>query len=381
MQIAFYAPMKSPEHPIPSGDRRLAQLLIRALHQGGHQVQLASQHRSYDGSGNAETQEIIKQEGERQASKLLDAYNKGKIGKPDIWLTYHLYHKAPDWIGPKICQALNIPYLIAEASYAGKQSGGPWDMGLQASKRAIEIASAVISFNNVDDACILPLLKQGTKIFSILPFIDTHPYVIAAEERVQHRRLTAAQYNIDPAMPWLLCVAMMRPGDKLRSYEQLGAALSKLSERPWRLIVVGDGSARDQVTSALVPINNRVHRIGTRDAETLPGIYAACDLYVWPAVNEAFGMVFIEAQASGLAVIAGNSGGVRGVVNAPDCGILVEPGNPEVLAQAVAKLLDDSEGRQAMASRAWQHTREHHGLDGGASALNQVLNEVTSCQS
>lgn len=92
-------------------------------------------------------------------------------------------------------------------------------------------------------------------------------------------------------------------------------------------------------------------------------------------------MAFIEAQASGLAVIAGNSGGVRGVVNAPDCGILVEPGNPEALVEAVAKLLDDSEGRQTMASRAWQHTREHHGLDAGASALNQVLDKVTTCQS
>ena len=381
MRIAFYAPMKSPEHPNPSGDRRLAQLLMRALHKAGHQVDLASQHRSYDGTGNAETQVAIKQEAEHQASKLLDAYSNGKISKPNLWFTYHLYHKAPDWIGPQICQALNIPYVIAEASYAGKQSTGPWDLGLQSSKRAIEMASAVISFNSVDDPCISPLLKQGTKIYSILPFIDTQPYVVAAEERVLHRRMTADQYNIDPAMPWLLCVAMMRPGDKLRSYQQLGVALSGLTEHPWRLIVVGDGSACDQVTSALAPINDQVHWIGAQDGDTLPGIYAACDLYVWPAVNEAFGMAFIEAQASGLAVVAGNSGGVRGVVNAPDCGILVEPGNPEALAQAVAKILDDSRGRQAMASRARQHTREHHGLDAGASALNQVLDKVTSCQS
>jgi len=381
MQIAFYAPMKSPEHANPSGDRRLAQLLMRALDQGGHQVHLASQHRSYDGTGNLEIQEIIKHEGELQASKLLDAYNNGKIAKPDIWLTYHLYHKAPDWIGPQICQTLNIPYIIAEASYAGKQSGGPWDMGLQASKQAIAMASAVISFNSVDDACISPLLKQGTNIFPLPPFIDTQPYAAAAEEKTLHRRSMADQYNIDLAMPWLLCVAMMRPGDKLRSYEQLGLALSKLSERPWRLIVAGDGSAREQAIQALATVDDRVHWIGKRDIDTLPGIYAACDLYVWPAVNEAFGMAFVEAQASGLAVIAGNSGGVQGVVNVPDCGILVDAGKPEAMAVAVAKLLDDPEGRQAMASRARQHICEYHGLDAGATALNHVLNAVISCQS
>ncbi|MFB3078991.1 MAG: hypothetical protein ACE1Y4_13415, partial [Lysobacterales bacterium] len=74
MRIAFYAPMKSPEHPNPSGDRQIAQLLMRALDQGGHQVHLASQHRSYDGTGDTRAQAAIKREGGRLASRLLDAY-------------------------------------------------------------------------------------------------------------------------------------------------------------------------------------------------------------------------------------------------------------------------------------------------------------------
>jgi len=380
MLIAFYAPMKSPEHPNPSGDRQIAQLLMRALDQGGHQVNLASQHRAYEGTGNSATQVAIKREGDRQASKLLDAYATGKISKPNIWFTYHLYHKAPDWIGPRICETLEIPYIIAEASYAAKQTGGPWDLGLQASKQAIEMASAVISFNSIDDACVSPMLRERAKIFPISPFIDTQPYAAAAEERERHRRLAADRYHMDPGVPWLLCVAMMRPGDKIQSYEQLGTALSILKDRPWRLLVIGDGTAREQATRAPAAIDDHVHWIGRQDAEKLPGMYAACDLYVWPAVNEAFGMAFVEAQASGLAAVAGNYGGVQGVVNAPDCGLLVEPGNPEALAVAVAKLLDEPENRQAMASRAQQYTWQHHGLDAGASALDRVLKKVTSCQ-
>ncbi len=381
MQIAIYAPMKSPQHPNPSGDRRIAQLLRRALVQGGQQVSLASQHRSYDGTGDAATQAAIEQEGDRQAVDLLDAYNDGRIAKPHIWLTYHLYHKAPDWIGPRICEALKIPYIIAEASYAPKQSGGPWDSGLQASKRSIAMACAVISFNNVDDACVSPLLKHGVKITNISPFVDTHPYVTAARERTRYRAMTASRYDINPEVAWLICVAMMRPGDKFRSYEQLGSALSRLKDRRWRLLVVGDGSARQQVASALTVLDDRVHWIGAQNNEALPGIYAACDLYVWPAVNEAFGMAFIEAQASGLAVVAGDHGGVSAVVKAPDCGVLVEPGNPEAFATAVAKLLDEPETRQAMAARAQRHALENNGLTAGVSALNQVLNQVTACRS
>jgi glycosyltransferase involved in cell wall biosynthesis len=377
MRIAFYAPMKSPEHPNPSGDRRIAQLLMRALDQGGHEVRLASQHRSYDGIGDAATQTKIRQEAEQQAMVLLDAYNDDRIARPHVWFTYHLYHKAPDWIGPRITETLKIPYVIAEASYAPKQSGGAWDLGFQASRRAIEIASAVISFNAVDDGCVSPLLKHGAKISRVPPFIDTQPYDAAARDRKLYREMAARQYKIDPGVPWLVCVAMMRPGDKLRSYEQLGAALSGLKDRPWRLLVIGDGSAREQAITALAVVDDRVHWIGAQDIDKLPGIYAACDLYVWPAVNEAFGMAFIEAQASGLGVVAGNAGGVSGVVNSPDCGVLVEPGNPQALAAAVAKLLDEPENRQAMASRAQRYTLEHHDLDAGASALNRVLEEVT----
>jgi glycosyltransferase involved in cell wall biosynthesis len=377
MLIAYYAPMKSPQHPTPSGDRRMAQLLMQAMDRGGHNIHLASQHRAYDGSGNAALQAEIKQEGDRQALGLLDAYADDKIAKPQMWFSYHLYHKAPDWIGPRVSEALNIPYVVAEASYAAKQAGGPWDLGLRASERAIQMASMVISLNPTDDGCVQPLLKPGARIAQLSPFVDTQPYAMAAREKTVYRAMAAGQYNIDPAPPWLLTVAMMRPGDKLKSYTLLGAALTKILDRPWNLLVVGDGPARAQVEEALAPLGDRVHWIGAQDLETLPGIYAACDLYVWPAVNEAFGMAFVEAQASGLAVVAGRSHGVAGVVNAPECGILVEPSNVDAMADAIASLVDNPDKRQHMAEKAQQNTWQHHGLNGAALALNQLLGEVS----
>jgi hypothetical protein len=45
MRIAFYAPMKPPDHPVPSGDRRMSRLLIAALGRAGHEVELASRLR------------------------------------------------------------------------------------------------------------------------------------------------------------------------------------------------------------------------------------------------------------------------------------------------------------------------------------------------
>ena len=50
MRIAFYAPLKAPTHAIASGDRRVARLLMDALRLAGHEVELVSDLRSFDGS-------------------------------------------------------------------------------------------------------------------------------------------------------------------------------------------------------------------------------------------------------------------------------------------------------------------------------------------
>ena len=52
MRVAFYAPMKPPDHPVPSGDRRMAALLMQALSLAGHEVELSSRLRSRDGAGD-----------------------------------------------------------------------------------------------------------------------------------------------------------------------------------------------------------------------------------------------------------------------------------------------------------------------------------------
>src|SRR3546814_1436926 len=77
---------------------------------------------------------------------------------------------------------------------------------------------------------------------------------------------------------------------------------------PWQLVVAGDGQARDAVMQAFTwALPDRVRFLGLVQPEVMPALYAACDLLVWPAVNEAFGMVLLEAQGAGLPVVAGRS--------------------------------------------------------------------------
>lgn len=375
MRVAFYAPLKPPTHPHPSGDRRMARLLLAALERAGHAPVLASAFRAYDRRGDAANQAAIAAEAQRIAERLVRKWRKRSApGRPHAWVTYHVYHKAPDHLGPRVSAALGIPYVVIEPSIAPRKRSGPWELGYAAAYEAIAGADAALCLNSVDPEFVRPALKRGALYRPLAPFIDVRPFASAARRRARHRRALARR--LPPDEPWLLAVGMMRPGDKLDSYRLLAAALKRLRRRRWRLAVVGDGAARAQVARAFAPLGDRVLFLGERDARAMPALYAACDLYVWPAVREAYGMAILEAQAAGLPVVAGRGVGVGDVVAERETGLLVGSEDADGLAQAIAALLDDPDRRAAMRRAALERTRAAHDIAGAAAALDAVLHRV-----
>jgi glycosyltransferase involved in cell wall biosynthesis len=295
--------------------------------------------------------------------------------RPALWFTYHLYYKAPDWIGPAVCKALAIPYLVAEASVAAKRAGGPWDRGHRATLAALEQAAAVVTFNPADSAG----LPDSSRVRLLKPFLDPAPYRTAAAERRRHRAALAAELDLDPTRPWLAAVAMMRPGDKLASYLLLAEALNGLREVPWQLVVVGSGPARDEVTKGFAGFGeDRVRYAGEVTFEALPRLYAGCDLLVWPAVNEAYGMALLEAQATGLPVVAGASGAVSEIVRHDVTGLLAAPGDPAALTAALSRLLADPARRHRMSAAALKVVEAEHGLAAAARRLDAILADAAA---
>jgi glycosyltransferase involved in cell wall biosynthesis len=79
-----------------------------------------------------------------------------------------------------------------------------------------------------------------------------------------------------------------------------------------------------------------VRFVGFQEPSRVAAWLRASDLFVWPAIDEAFGMAFIEAQACGLPVVAANAGGVGAVVAAGRSGLLVPVGDVEAFARGPA---------------------------------------------
>ena len=379
MRVAVYAPMKPPDSPVPSGDRAMARSLIAALERGGHRPFLASRFVSRDGRGDAARQTRLRALGGRLAARLIRRWS-APSARPEAWLTYHLYHKAPDWLGPPVSAALGIPYIAVEASHAPKRAGGPWDIGYRGAEAAIRAADAIVGLSSLDAGCILPLMADPARYRRLRPFTDTAPFRAAAAGRAAHRRRTVEAFALDPDAPLLLAVGMMRDGDKLASYRVLADALGRLTgpDAPdWQLLIVGDGPARPQVETAFATLPSvRVHFADAVAPDALPGLNAAADLLVWPAVNEAYGLALLEAQAAGLPVVAGRTGGVPDIVRDGDTGVLTPVGDAAAFAAALRGLLDDPARRVAYGERARLLTATENDIAVAAAALDRILTET-----
>lgn len=383
MRVAFYAPLKAPSHRTPSGDRRVGRLLLTALREAGHEVDVASEFRSF--CATPDTQVDIRAAGETEAVRLVSQYKSGDLPRPEAWFTYHVYYKAPDWLGPHISRALDIPYVIAEASHAPKRANGPWALGHDATQEAIRAADAVVNLTRADMAMVGPLVADPERMVYLPPFLDPAPFVAAGANRAAHRHAAAAEFGLDPEVLWILAVAMMRDGPKLESYQLLATTLRLVEAAPWQLLIIGDGPAQAQVHAAFEPSSESpsgsasrgsVYFAGARAPEGLPGLYAASDLYVWPAVHEAYGMAMLEAQAAGIPVVAGRVRGVPDVVEDGVGGLLAPEEDAAALAGLVEQLLQDGQLRRKLGSQGQTRIASKRTVGHAARILARTLEQV-----
>lgn len=362
MRVLLHTPLKPPDSPTPSGDREMARGLARLLRRLGHRLVMPSLSRMATGVPSPEAHLGLERRARAQAVRLIARWRALPACHPerfDLWFTYHCYYRKPDWLGPIVSRALGIPYVLVEASHAPRRAHGPTRLGHRAVERALAAADLVLTVNPRDLAGVRARLRPGAHQLRLPPFIDTAPFQ------------TAPQAPNDP--PVLLSVGMMRTRDKLESYRVLARAFALLTDRKWRAVLVGDGPARGEIEVLMAPFGERVRFAGAVPHADLPVLYANADLYLWPAINEAYGMAFLEAQAAGLPVVAGRTGGVPAVVADGVTGLLMPIGDAAAFAAAVARLLDQPAERARLASAASARVAAHHDERAAAHALAAAL--------
>lgn len=145
--------------------------------------------------------------------------------------------------------------------------------------------------------------------------------------------------GLDAESHILLFVANLGPGNPFKDFTTVRGALGELARRtPARrieLLAVGSDGPEERLTESVV-----IRRVGyVRAPEHLARLYRAADVHVHAAIEETFGLSVAEALACGTPVVAASTGGVVEIIDHERTGLVVPPGRPVELAEAIARLL------------------------------------------
>lgn len=181
----------------------------------------------------------------------------------------------------------------------------------------------------------------------------------------------------DDGVPNILFVGRFDPRKGLPDLMHACAELA-CEGLSFRLILAGDGGLRKAVERmASGVLEGRVHFEGRVRHDRLPRYYASADIFCSPALGgESFGLVLLEAMATGAPVVATDIPGYRCVITHGRDGLLLPPRDPKALALALRALLLDPARRAALSARGVE-TASQYGWDRIARDLETVYGEAT----
>ena len=205
---------------------------------------------------------------------------------------------------------------------------------------------------------------NASKLVVIPPGVDvSHFYPIPADEAKMY-------VGLKPEDRMVLFVGRIEP---LKGLDTLIEAMSNLQleekQRVHLAIIGGDPAASPREMSGEMArlqklcddlsVGQTVVFLGKRDQDKLPYYYSAAELVVMPSHYESFGMVALEAMASGTPVIASEVGGLAYLVKDGETGFTIPDQEPDTLCEKISWLLNDHELHASMSQRAVEYAQDY----------------------
>lgn len=369
MKIAFYMPFKPFGHKNPSGDLITGMELHDFLADNNHELSIASDLRSRWLYLKPWQFIQVARERKRVVSRL-------KKAPPDIWLSYHTYYKAPDLLGPKCSAELSIPYAIFQGMYSTKRRRSLKTYpGFLLNRRALLAAQVVFTNKKTDELNLRRILpEQRVKYIAPGLIPEQFNFDLVA------RRALKEQWNVGDRTV-VMTTAMLRPGVKTAGVIKVINSCAELRQRghPIILIVIGDGVNRTMIEQeGRKKLSDDILFLGKIPRHELYRYYSAADIFAFPGIQEALGMVYLEAQSSGLPVVALNNWGAKEAVVHHETGLLSPAEEPDAFRQDIETLIVDRDKRIKMRDAAKIHIREKHDSAKNYQEVNTILQEIVT---
>jgi len=192
------------------------------------------------------------------------------------------------------------------------------------------------------------------------------------------RNVTRKRFDLPEAAPLVLGVSRLVPRKGFDVLIDAIARLDRSTLEPVHLALAGSGRDSDRLAkrAARAGLGERFHLLGRVPDDDLPSLYASADVFAmccrerWGGLEaEGFGIVFLEAAASGVPAVAGNSGGAWEAVDDGSTGFVVDPLDAGAVSGALELLLADPALRRRMGDAARARAEQAFSYDALADRL------------
>ena len=297
-------------------------------------------------------------------------------------LHIHIWNPASGRYGLLAAQRLNIPYIITEHDPFELSPFKNW-----IKEKLIKDTKSIIAISEKNKELLeklYPTLKK--RITTIHNGIDTTWFAsqLLSFSPLEKEKYREQVFQVDErspkagtelTTPIITTIAELHPRKGLMYLLKACEILTK-KEFNYKCIIIGEGEQRKEIESFIKThqLEKYIKLLGRR--HEIPHLLAASDVFVLPSLNEAFGLVLLEAMMAGLPIIATNNGGIPEIIEDGKNGILVPPKDAESLAKAVEKILSSPKLREKMSEQNQEDVREKFEVKDMVNKTEEVYRSI-----
>ncbi len=213
-----------------------------------------------------------------------------------------------------------------------------WEIKSKMKIEGLKGAASIISVSHyTEERMVKEIPELRDKVVVIAPTVDSERFTIAEKSAA-----LIASHNL-AGKKIVLTVARLSKEEGYKGYDKVIRAFPKiLAAVPnAHYVIVGNGSDRERMEELVnnLKLEHSVTFAGRVTDEVLPDYYNLADVFAMPSKGEGFGIVFIEAAACGIPVIAGNQDGSVDAALNGELGLLINPDSIEEIEQAIIEVL------------------------------------------
>ncbi len=305
----------------------------------------------------------------RHYTELTKILRKGIIELLHI----HLWNPASGRYGILAAKKVNIPFITTEHDPFPLSTVKGW-----LKKKLLQGVSKVIAISEKNKE-LLSVLHPSleNRITMIHNGIDTTWFEsqllsFSKSDREEFRKDT---FHTDSLTPIITCVAELHPRKGIHYLLYAAQKLGKERENI-KIVIVGSGQEMETYKHFIktYQLEEYVLLLGRR--HDIPQILKSSDIFILPSLNEAFGLVLLEAMMAGLPIIATRSGGVPEIIEHQENGLLIPPQSEDAIVAAIKKLLTSPELCQKMSEKNQENVKRKFDVKGMVKKTEEVYSDV-----